>query len=151
MVIGWSLMTKGGPTDTLRKLERNSIIDPITGCWLWQGAISKSGYGNIRYNDNQISTHRFSAYMFLDFDLDSDVWILHKLECPYKHCWWSEHIYIGTPKENTRDADTFGRQKRGRYKTHCPYGHEYSPENTRINKRGAQECRTCGRNRQGYW
>jgi len=28
-------------------------------------------------------------------------------------------------------------------KTHCPYGHPYSGENLRINKKGQKECRTC--------
>lgn len=27
--------------------------------------------------------------------------------------------------------------------THCIKGHEYTPENTRINKKGARECREC--------
>jgi len=32
-------------------------------------------------------------------------------------------------------------------KTHCPQGHAYDAENTRINKAGSRECRACGRNR----
>ena len=28
-------------------------------------------------------------------------------------------------------------------KTHCPYGHPYSGENLRVDKRGYRECRTC--------
>ena len=30
-------------------------------------------------------------------------------------------------------------------KTHCPYGHPYSPENTRIGWKGQRNCRTCER------
>lgn len=32
-------------------------------------------------------------------------------------------------------------------RTHCPHGHEYTPENTQINRRGARECRQCRKNR----
>jgi group I intron endonuclease len=32
-----------------------------------------------------------------------------------------------------------------RNKTHCRNGHEYTEENTYVNKRGSRECRTCAR------
>ena len=31
--------------------------------------------------------------------------------------------------------------------THCPEGHEYTPENTRISQRGFRNCRACHRER----
>lgn len=34
---------------------------------------------------------------------------------------------------------------RQRAKTHCPSGHEYTPENTSISKDGFRRCRTCHR------
>ena len=44
-------------------------------------------------------------------------------------------------------------------KTHCPQGHEYTEENTRVSKRGQRSCRTChriavreaGRRKRGYY
>jgi hypothetical protein len=33
------------------------------------------------------------------------------------------------------------------HKTHCPHGHEYTPENSITNTRGARECLTCKRKR----
>jgi len=32
---------------------------------------------------------------------------------------------------------------RNEQKTHCPEGHEYNDENTRISKRGGRHCKTC--------
>jgi hypothetical protein len=39
-----------------------------------------------------------------------------------------------------------------RAKTHCPSGHEYTPENTYLNRRGHRFCRACNNNRsrRGY-
>ena len=46
--------------------------------------------------------------------------------------------------------------ERQRSKTHCPFGHPYTPENTRV-AHGRRFCRRCGTERsaarrvQGYW
>lgn len=36
-------------------------------------------------------------------------------------------------------------------KTHCPKGHEYTPENTIIRPNGTRACRTCGREATLRW
>lgn len=36
-------------------------------------------------------------------------------------------------------------------KTHCLHGHEFSPENTIITRRGQRECRTCSISRRQEW
>jgi hypothetical protein len=36
-------------------------------------------------------------------------------------------------------------------KTHCKFGHEFTPENTAINTAGARVCRTCSRERTRRW
>lgn len=35
-----------------------------------------------------------------------------------------------------------------RHKTHCKYGHEFSPENTYLTMEGSRACRACGRARK---
>jgi len=37
---------------------------------------------------------------------------------------------------------------RNKAKTHCPHGHEYTPENTAISATGGRSCRRCRSNRQ---
>lgn len=46
-----------------------------------------------------------------------------------------------TPSANTKDTVRHGKHNNA-IKTHCPKGHEYTPENTLING-GSRVCRTC--------
>ncbi len=137
--------------ELLQILEMNTVKEP-NGCWLWQGGKNSQGYGYVQIDYIQFAVHRLSAYIHHGLTLIiKEELALHKTECPNKNCWNPDHLYVGTHQENTRDMDSLGRAKRGRYKTHCPKGHEYTPENTRIDKKGAQVCKTCNRNRMGYW
>lgn len=50
----------------------------------------------------------------------------------------------GTPSENSLDAVRHGVHPQAR-KTHCKSGHEFSPENTRLDHRNFRTCRACER------
>lgn len=55
------------------------------------------------------------------------------------------NLKYGTHSENMHDRVRHGRQTeiyRGP-RTHCPQGHEYNDNNTRINSNGRKECRSC--------
>ena len=90
----------------LDRLWMKSKIDENTGCWLWLGATDgRKGYGRIRFNKKKISTHRLSAHLYLKLDLfDKILRALHKHICPNKNCWNPEHLYIGTDRDNSKDA-----------------------------------------------
>ncbi|MET8378015.1 NUMOD4 motif-containing HNH endonuclease [Streptomyces microflavus] len=55
----------------------------------------------------------------------------------------------GTHSENMADCLKHGTHPEAR-KTHCPAGHEYSPENTVVRVNGKRRCRACQRERAGY-
>ena len=48
----------------------------------------------------------------------------------------------GTDADNQQDVLRNGRNFWAN-KTHCPAGHEYTPENTYVCKRGKRTCKTC--------
>lgn len=55
-----------------------------------------------------------------------------------------ENLRWGTQSENMLDRARHGTDH-NRNKTHCPQGHEYSPENTYVNSKGWRKCRACTR------
>lgn len=60
------------------------------------------------------------------------------------------NLAYGTRSENRQDCLNHGTDFNAT-KTHCPSGHEYTPENTYVRPQGWRICRTCrdeaGRNR----
>lgn len=128
------------------RLKDKTTIDPITGCWLHQNVFrGKQGYAMIKYEFKDIFVHRLSAFLYLGFDLDSPLPILHKEICPNRNCWNPEHIYIGSNFENVQDSIRIGTHQSivNKLKTHCPHGHEYNEENTLVQNDGKRICREC--------
>lgn len=124
------------------RLFERRIIDPETECWLWTGGIDKDGYGKIGINARTYKVHRVAYIEFIGLPSNN---VLHKRGCPNKHCFNPDHLYDGTHSENAKDY--YAKLNI----THCPHGHEYTPENTYINPKGVRVCRECNRNNQGYF
>jgi hypothetical protein len=137
-----------GRSQVEKRLKDNTIIDPNTGCYLWVGYMVENGYGQTSLNYHCYKVHRLSAHIFLGLDLSSNLFVLHKTSCPNKNCWNPEHLYIGTQSDNMKDRVELGNHPKGfknhlrELKTHCPSGHEYTPENT-YTYLGSRTCRIC--------
>lgn len=52
-----------------------------------------------------------------------------------------ENLRWGTRQQNVRESVEAGLHFGAR--THCPNGHEYTPDNTHITKKGTRVCKTC--------
>lgn len=111
------------------------------GCWIWLGMI-KDGYGAIKHGGKDYLVHRLIAYICLNFDLNSNLKVLHKCDTP--RCFNPVHLFTGTDKDNCDDRDKKGRNGHTN-KTHCPYGHPYDEVNTYWHPRGQRMCRGCKR------
>jgi len=57
------------------------------------------------------------------------------------------NLVYGTHAENTQDMIRHGNHVWANI-THCPHGHEYSPENTYVRPNGNRKCRKCNRDNQ---
>lgn len=83
-------------------------FEPMSGCWLWSAAVKdkRSGYGAFRMRGRVIRSHRVAWNLFVDAIPDG-LCVLHKCDTP--SCVNPDHLFIGTPKDNSDDCIRKGR------------------------------------------
>jgi hypothetical protein len=110
-------------------------------CWLYAGYKNKLGYGTIStYIDKKSGyqyAHRVSYETFVAPIPDGLV-IDHL--CSVRACINPEHLEPVTASVNTLRGEGVGVNTR---KTHCPKGHEYTPDNTVSYSTKWRRCRQC--------
>jgi hypothetical protein len=121
------------------------VVITERGCWQWTGAKTPGGYGVIGVGKRARVVHRV-AYETLVGIVPVGLELDHL--CRNRACANPSHLEPVTRLENVRR----GLNGPGSHRTHCIHGHEYTPENTVIKKRGTRECRACTRRYQReYW
>jgi hypothetical protein len=108
---------------------------PMDDCIEWEGA-KTGGYGVLKVDGRLERAHRFA--FFMHYGRWPDVC---RHTCDNPGCINVDHLVDGTQADNMADKSNRGRHHNSR-KTHCPRGHEYTPENTRESG-GGRWCRTC--------
>lgn len=89
-------------------------VEKAEGCWLWRGARSANGYGNVRVGSQRDGTrgnaraHRV-AFELAGGDPAAEV-IMHS--CDNRQCVNPAHLVGGTAQENARDCINKGRGNR---------------------------------------
>jgi hypothetical protein len=129
----WSYVDKNGPDGYHSQTGEN-----LGPCWLWTAAKSSGGYGRLNVEGRLVQAHRL-AYELLTGPIPPELDIDHL--CRVHNCVNPDHLEPVTHAENTRRGNGGHLQ---RAKTHCPQGHEYTPENTRVYQ-GRRHCRACHR------
>lgn len=99
MPVGWKSVTA---ELLLRRLHERIAKEPETGCWLWIGQRSKSGYATFWIFKKNFRVHRLMAWMYLGYDDDGKHEVCHR--CNIKLCVNPTHLYIATHAQNMRDA-----------------------------------------------
>jgi hypothetical protein len=135
-----------------------SKVDKTDTCWLWNASLL-DGYGTFSANGRTVRAHRF-AYELQRGAIPVGLQLDHLCHnedptcegggsCLHRRCVNPAHMEAVTGRENTLRGNTpAGRNAR---KTHCPQGHEFTPENTfaikpsRSQRNGARGCRACRR------
>lgn len=138
------------------RFEAKVLKGAYTTCWIWTGSAQKSGYGKISTGPSGIlkRANRVSFELYVG-EIPDGIFVCHKCDNPW--CVNPDHLFLGTPKENTADAIAKGRMSTpkcgaaNKAKTHCVHGHEFTPENTYIYSSGLRCCKECNKlKHRGY-
>lgn len=117
-------------------------VDKSGDHWIWTGTLNENGYG--RYHRHL--AHRL-AYILMHGAIPDDLQLDHL--CRITACVNPAHLEPVTNRENVvRGYGPNINAARQRAITHCPRGHEYTVENTRLDKAGRRNCRACSRLRR---
>ena len=148
---------------------RSRIRHADDGCWIYTGPLTNGGYGIVWWWDKgQQKTINYTAHrsmwelangpipdgQVIDH-LCHDPATCKESPCDHRACCNPAHMRVTSQRENSLRSNGFTAAHAER--THCPQGHEYTPENTYVRtdrKYPGRQCRTCNREqnarRRGY-
>lgn len=137
------------PEIVARHVWKHVVVGGPDECWPWLGARNKRGGHGVAYIGHQrsMAAHR-AVYQLVIGPIPRELVTDHLCRNPW--CVNPAHIEPVTQLENVRRGRA-GDASRARCAavTHCPQGHEYTIENTKLALLGngylARQCRECGR------
>lgn len=94
-----------------RRVDKSPGLGPGGDCWEWRGYVHPTGYGQIGRDNvkgNVVHTHR-AAYEATRGIIPEGMWVLHT--CDNRLCCNPDHLWLGTPKDNTQDMIEKGRRR----------------------------------------
>lgn len=107
-------------------------------CWQWRTALT-NGYGYVRVGKRKVQAYRVNYERWVG-PIPPGAVMDHL--CRNRACVHPLHVEPTTYSENTRRSPIHSSAVKAA-RTECPYGHAFSPSNTRVNPDGSRACRAC--------
>lgn len=128
------------PAQKLRRIERikRKVVINENGCWIYHGQTLASGYVQIRFGNRLWAGHRL-MYALAKEPIPPGMFVCHT--CDVRNCINPDHLWLGTPRDNSQDCASKGRIY-GQTKTTCKRGHPLDEANT-YRHGGRRHCRAC--------
>lgn len=133
---------------TLEQVMAHVHPEPMSGCWLWDARTTPNGYGQAHINERKRTMVIHKALYELERGpVPAGLQLDHK--CRVRNCVNPDHVEPVTCSENNRRGlNPSIVMARNKAITHCPQGHEFTPENTIMyrakgKKSESRYCRAC--------
>jgi hypothetical protein len=120
-------------------------------CLVWIASTDGRGYGQMYVEGRRRKATHVSWFLATGEWPSAGLSVCHRCDNP--PCVRIEHLFVGTHRENMRDAHAKGRLHGNekfqpgwqRTLTHCKRGHPFDDANTIHRPRGQRACRECAR------
>jgi hypothetical protein len=96
--------------EIMKSTVKNGIKLNEKGCWEWQGAKHRQGYGHLSFRNKTTLLHRVSWIIYKG-EIPDGLKVCHSCDNP--SCCNPEHLFLGTQKDNIKDCAKKKRLRRG--------------------------------------
>jgi hypothetical protein len=126
------------PDDPLcHRLRDRILIDPVTGCWNWQGTLAQNGYPQLKEGGKTVSAHRH-ACQIMNGKPEDGMDASHL--CANRRCVNPNHLIWESHAENMERIVW----------TKCHAGHEYVKGSWRYSSSGGRTCLICRKEKKSH-
>lgn len=116
-------------------------VESASGCHVWMGSRTPSGYGQIRLGGRGRLVHCVRYEREIG-PIPAGMQLDHfKCDNGRGGCCNPQHCRPVSARENSLRCNSVS--SRNLAKTACPYGHEYTEANSYLSRDGYRRCRTC--------
>jgi len=92
------------------KCRDNYRIEEGSGCWIWEGSLCGDGYGKSHFL-GKVYRANILSYLLRVGEIPQGMFVCH--HCDRPGCINPEHLFLGTPKDNSQDMVKKGRSCKG--------------------------------------